>query len=442
LGENFLEKATPHNKGMFLCIEAVMAQYSGQGDAEKQAEEALRLLEPWDTSMRIAALNTLGRSQEDKGKYTEAIKTLRMTYNESRRLGYSFLTTLTLMNLGTSLNGMGSRLEGALLFKQYIDGMIEKYGKPLPYIGVIYVGMAGLLYENNELEKAKLYMDEGSGLCQSIFYNWIENKGIIESRILFALGEKEAAIDTIKRSLDATADHDISEMRILNTAALAELLLRSGKLEEAKQYGDKLRIYMESKSSIACREAYLPYARLLIYQERNEEALALLSSLEPQIEITLKGKDVITFYILYSKVHYTAGDHQKAGFYFERAVSLAEPQGYLRLFLDEEPIIKDIICSGKIAQGAFADKLAEVMKAPEPPLHMQKKTDGEYIEELSRRETEILELLAKGMSNDEIAKKLYISVNTAQWHISHIYSKLGVKSRTQAILKAKELEIL
>jgi LuxR family maltose regulon positive regulatory protein len=71
------------------------------------------------------------------------------------------------------------------------------------------------------------------------------------------------------------------------------------------------------------------------------------------------------------------------------------------------------------------------------------KADGlEFPERLSQRETDILELLGQGMSNDEIAKKLFITVNTAQWHISHIYSKLGVRSRTQALLKARELHLL
>jgi ribonucleoside-diphosphate reductase alpha chain len=56
LGESFLEKATPHNKGLLLSLRAVIAQYAGQQDAEKLAEEALRFLEPWDSVMRIAAL--------------------------------------------------------------------------------------------------------------------------------------------------------------------------------------------------------------------------------------------------------------------------------------------------------------------------------------------------------------------------------------------------
>lgn len=63
-------------------------------------------------------------------------------------------------------------------------------------------------------------------------------------------------------------------------------------------------------------------------------------------------------------------------------------------------------------------------------------------ETLSARETEILSLLGKGFSNREIAESLFVTINTIQWHISHIYGKLGVRSRTQAILKAKEIEIL
>jgi len=62
-----------------------------------------------------------------------------------------------------------------------------------------------------------------------------------------------------------------------------------------------------------------------------------------------------------------------------------------------------------------------------------------YNETLSDREAEILALLTKGLSNQEIGKALFISINTTQWHLSHIYAKLGVRSRTQAIIRAKEL---
>lgn len=61
---------------------------------------------------------------------------------------------------------------------------------------------------------------------------------------------------------------------------------------------------------------------------------------------------------------------------------------------------------------------------------------------LSARELELLKLIDSGLSNGEISEKLFISLHTTQWHISNLYSKLGVKSRTQAIKKAKELGII
>ena len=63
-------------------------------------------------------------------------------------------------------------------------------------------------------------------------------------------------------------------------------------------------------------------------------------------------------------------------------------------------------------------------------------------ERLSERETEILRLLSRGLSNGDIGKALFISTNTTQWHISHLYAKLGVKSRTQAAARARELGLL
>jgi LuxR family maltose regulon positive regulatory protein len=160
----------------------------------------------------------------------------------------------------------------------------------------------------------------------------------------------------------------------------------------------------------------LPYVRLLIHQGRKEEALKLLESIKEKTEERQKFRELMTFYILYSKAHYLNRDYEKAASYMDMAKRLAEPQEYRRLFLDEE----------MTAPGTIPERQEEL-----------ERTDG-----LSQREFEILQLLAKGMSNSEISKTLFISTNTTQWHISHIYSKLGVRSRTQAVLKAGELKIL
>ncbi len=67
---------------------------------------------------------------------------------------------------------------------------------------------------------------------------------------------------------------------------------------------------------------------------------------------------------------------------------------------------------------------------------------AEMIEPLSERELDVLRLIAEGLSNQEIAKKLYVSLRTIKWHAGNIYGKLGVKNRTQAVVKARSLGVL
>lgn len=62
--------------------------------------------------------------------------------------------------------------------------------------------------------------------------------------------------------------------------------------------------------------------------------------------------------------------------------------------------------------------------------------------EISKREHEVLELLAQGLSNQEIADKLFVSLNTIKTHTSNLFSKLDVKRRTQAVQKGKNLRLI
>jgi len=68
--------------------------------------------------------------------------------------------------------------------------------------------------------------------------------------------------------------------------------------------------------------------------------------------------------------------------------------------------------------------------------------DSEFIEPLSERELEILQLIAEGLTNQKIGAKLYLSLNTVKAHTRNIYAKLGVNSRTQAVARARTLGLI
>ncbi len=107
----------------------------------------------------------------------------------------------------------------------------------------------------------------------------------------------------------------------------------------------------------------------------------------------------------------------------------AGASGYLLKRSDPDDIlraIKDIKEGGAPMTSQIARKVVESFR---------KSTSAPKVEELSERESEILDLLAKGYATKEIADKLSVSVNTIRTHLQHIYEKLHVRSRTEAVIK-------
>jgi LuxR family maltose regulon positive regulatory protein len=156
---------------------------------------------------------------------------------------------------------------------------------------------------------------------------------------------------------------------------------------------------------------------------------------------------VIEIHILKALAMQMQGDMELAFDALESALSLAEPGGFIRIFIDEGQPMARLLYQA-VARG-FADAtlaayagrlLAECpfAKAASPTPDRP----GELIEPLSARELELLQLIAKGLSNREIARQLVLSLPTVKWHASNIYGKLAVKNRTQAVARARALGIL
>jgi LuxR family maltose regulon positive regulatory protein len=69
-------------------------------------------------------------------------------------------------------------------------------------------------------------------------------------------------------------------------------------------------------------------------------------------------------------------------------------------------------------------------------------TESEWVEPLSERETEVLQLISEGLTNQEIASRFFLSPHTVKVHTRNIYGKLGAHNRTQAVARARALGIL
>jgi LuxR family maltose regulon positive regulatory protein len=140
------------------------------------------------------------------------------------------------------------------------------------------------------------------------------------------------------------------------------------------------------------------------------------------------------------------GEKDKAVHLLGAALALAEPEGFLRIFIDEGAPMAQLL-SEAAAQGirpGYVSKLlaaAEVRKqSPEDkPSASSART---LVESLSPRELEILQLIAQGLSNDEIGKRLFLALDTVKGHNRRIFDKLQVQRLTEAVARARELGLL
>jgi LuxR family maltose regulon positive regulatory protein len=141
------------------------------------------------------------------------------------------------------------------------------------------------------------------------------------------------------------------------------------------------------------------------------------------------------------------GDIDQAITTLEKALTLAEPEGFIRVFVDEGLPMAQLLYEA-VARGIAPDYVRRLLAAfplAEPEQTGPSKTQApgsELIEPLSERELEVLQLIAEGLTNPEIAARLYLALNTVKAHTRNIYGKLGVNNRTQAVARARALGVL
>jgi LuxR family maltose regulon positive regulatory protein len=190
-------------------------------------------------------------------------------------------------------------------------------------------------------------------------------------------------------------------------------------------------------------------ARLLLAQEKPELALEMLGSLRPAVEGKQLTAMVIDALVLQALALQAREEMPYALDRLNQALSLAQPEGYVRTFVNEGEAMQALLHRVTGKNRRYAAALMGVFEAHSHQRGLEKNRTGVVeipggilIEPLSRRELELVPLLAEGLSNQEIARKLHISLGTVKIHLKHIYGKLEVSSRTQAVARARELGLL
>jgi LuxR family maltose regulon positive regulatory protein len=392
------------------------------------AAAALGVLKEDQPRWRVLVLWAMAEAQERGRTIAEAIATLREAQRTGRALGNQFFAAMVEFFLATGLNVHGQRREAVAVCEEAIERYTDESGASSPMAAMVFSQLGWLHYAANRLELARRYVERGIALAEQLtLADYLALSHAISAPILHAQGETGAGLAALQKA------HALAQERNVDPRWLMSLEVDI--LHWAEQGG----LSPDDALELVHVEEHLTYGRLLLAQNRLADARRWLARLESFARERGLYRWLMTVTILQALTAEKSGDRAAACDLVARAARIAAPQDYFRAFLDEDPAVIALLPAARHVAPVFVNQLLDYAGIPMPK---QPAAAQPLVEPLSERELAVLRLIAAGLSNLEIAQELVIAGGTVKRHINHIYGKLGVQSRTQAIVKARELRLL
>ena len=449
--------SSPENNQLKVELMVVLCRFIAlSGDSTQAiqiAQEVLGILPDEDVASRARIQSALAIAYGLDGDIEKAEAAFRECLELAHASGYYSLAAHTAMMVGMGNAHYGRLRESATYLQEVIDQGIQSGQKISFPAGQGYIGLASIYLEWNDLETAEKMLQQGLELCTQAGLDGIFSGLVIKARLLQAKGDLEGALNEVQ-----SVEKNFQRKDQDTTARQVQILLAMGNVDAASRWLKPLMAMLNAdpafpKIPFLFLEFFkIILARIHLARGETDQALHLLDEVQEKAEPGKRFGHLIEVYLLKSLAFQkqNGGEINSIGrINLEKALSLAEPEGYKLLFLEIGakiiPLLKALIrnpgTEGRLKKyatqllAAFSNKntTTEVPASPVPI---------EEIEALSQREIEILRLIGEGCSNQEIAERLFITLHTVKKHSSHIFAKLSVTSRTQAVARAHQVGLL
>jgi LuxR family maltose regulon positive regulatory protein len=477
LGEAAHGTTTDDVSGEIAVLRSLLALLGGQiAEAIDLAGLALERLPEERAFLRGVAADNLGIAYLSSGDLAAAEDALELAIALAQGTGNTMMAVAALCNLaGLRVLRGQLRLAGAN-YRRALEWSTDPRGQRLPVAAKALLGLGELAREWNDLDGAARYLTDALELCTQYGEIGALVCTLTLARVRSAQGDEAGGEEMMRKAgaiAVATRVTQIDDRLV--AAGQARRSIEAGDLDRAAAWAQEQNLDVAGATATAAaaglegspidynlRELeYLILARLPLAQGEPEQALALLQVLERASAQRGRTRRLIEILVLealaMSQIPAEEGEHgrsQDALSPLGRALALAEPEGYLRTFLDGGPpmarllyqvaergIAVDYVGQLLAAFAAEGQQVAAAAKGP-APLPSPRADLVALAEPLSDRELEVLGLIAEGLSNRDIAERLYISLSTVKSHTASIYGKLGVHSRTEAVARAHAWGIL
>jgi LuxR family maltose regulon positive regulatory protein len=332
------------------------------------------------------------------------------------------------------------------ILRRALDFAAERGDGSLPASGEVHVATGELLYEWDDLDAAEDMLTQGVRLAERTGQIGSLVDGCVSlSRLKQAKGDTAGALETAREVQRLALRSGVSQFIVEAAAWRSRLHLIGGDLAAATSEWEKASVGDDDPAFV--REiAQISRARLLLARGEHDKALELLVRMREAAEATGKKGNAIRILALEALALRAQDENERAVGAAARALALAEPEGYVRTFVDEGPEMAALLSEVLEAQQRGLDLpayyLRKLLAVLERDVSSTASPGTRLSEPLSERELEVLALLAAGKSNRQIASELFVALSTVKTHVKNIYGKLDVRNRTQAVSRARKLELL
>ena len=450
-------------KGMYFAMQSFLHLFSGEYNSmAENAHRALELLPEHKTLWRSGVSVISGDVCAISGALNSAEDAYMQALAACRRSGDHYFTLMAGFKLLRVWFYQGKFTEADHLGVELLKEAEESGFAKTARTGSIMVLKGMIACERNQLEEALERVKKGLSLIEKENYMLLGWAHACLARVYLAQGELDTALESLRRTEEFGRAGEIPYVENLAAAGKARLWLVQGRkdpvrIEEAYHLlrkrlplGREGSMEDEQKIQFFRLDEYQALVRVLLAKGYADKAEQILQQLEP---IAHQGGAVyLTMEVLLLRALARAArrddDAEKEALeIIRRAFQTAGPraieEGWVRVFVDEGPPLARLLYRAAEAEIYLAYTGSLLAQFPsEPSSEPSPGKQGVLVEPLSKRELEILQLIAEGLSNQDIASRLYLSPNTVKWHVKNIYGKLGVENRVASVARARSLKLV
>jgi LuxR family maltose regulon positive regulatory protein len=433
-------------------------QASMKGDAQTAldlSQRALELLPDDDIFTRSMVADNLGIVHLMLGDFNAAIVSFKQAAQISHQAGNIMIEVGALCNMAGIWMLQGQLKRAWSANEQALELATTANRRRLPVAGKALLGLGEIAREWNDLDAAAGYLTEGLEL-----FSLFGELGSVLAHVSIAhikadRGDLVGAQEIVDHARQLAIEFEASMMDDqLVDAYQVQLWIQQGRLEQAVRWINENELEKRLIDNVD-QSRFDPIweihsqtlSRVYLSQGKHDLALQVIEPILKLAEANQRLRTVVKILAMQAVIFHSKGERESALQVLEGALKLAEPEGFVRTFLDEgEPMVQ--LLNKAVSMGVYPIYAKQLLAAHQKGIpagkliKINRERKIELVEPLSEREVEVLHLIAKGLSNQEIAGQLHISLSTAKGHTSNIYGKLGVHKRTQAVSRAVELGIL